>query len=94
MSLQIDKCEVKPIRTTYRVLCFFVCFFALIALFGSLVFGTQEHLAGGIAASLVPLALLYVGLPIVLFGYPPKILMWTLDKTESSPRPSQSKNGQ
>lgn len=78
MVIQVEKCDVQPIKMVYRVLCSFVCFFSMIALFGALAFGAQEHLVGGIAASLVPLALLYVGLPIVLGGYPPKILMWTL----------------
>ena len=78
MSYLVDKNQVKRIKGTYRVFCSFICICSLIGLFGALVFGTQDSLLSGLAAALVPLVLLYVCVPIVFSGYPPKILMWTL----------------
>ncbi|MCU7951914.1 MAG: hypothetical protein KZQ64_00640 [gamma proteobacterium symbiont of Bathyaustriella thionipta] len=80
MSFLVNKNKVKKIKTTYRVFCFFISFFSLIGLFGALTFGIQDNVVGGLTASLVPIVLLYVCLPIVFVGYPPKILMWTLGK--------------
>lgn len=80
MSNLIDKNQVKKLKTSYRVFSFFICFCSVIALFGVLTFGTQENLVGGLLAALVPLTLLYLCVPIVFTGYPPRTLMWTMGK--------------
>ncbi|MCE9687666.1 hypothetical protein LZP73_15870 [Shewanella sp. AS16] len=80
MSYFIEKNQVQKIKTFYRVFCFFICLCSLLGLFGALAFGTRENLVGGLVAALVPALLLYICLPIVFSGYPPKFLMWTLGK--------------
>jgi len=80
MNLSIDKSDVKKIKISYRVFCFFICIILLICLVGTFVFGAKENLLAAIGMSLVFLLMLYVFLPIAITGYPPKMLMWTLDK--------------
>ncbi len=80
MNYYVDKSQVKKIKTFYRVLSLFVSLCALLALFSILAFGMKESLVGGLTASLVPIVFLYVCVPIVFSGYPPKFLMWTLGK--------------
>lgn len=79
MSFVVEKIQVKKIKGTYRAFCFFICICSVIGFFGALTFGTKESLIGGLAASIVPLILMYVCVPIAFKGYPPKILMWTLE---------------
>ena len=77
-ELQEIKYSRKKVKVFYRVLCFFISFLSLIALFGAIFFGIKDSLIGGLVASLVPLGLIYVCVPILLVGYPPRPLLWII----------------
>lgn len=78
MSFSIDKSDVKKIKGTYRVFSLFICVILLICLAGTFAFGAKENLLAAIGVSMIFLLMLYVLIPIVARGYPPKFLMWTL----------------
>ena len=80
MSFSVDESEVKKIKGSYRAFSLFICFILLICLFGTFAFGAKENMLLAIGISMIFLFMLYVLVPIVVRGYPRKILMWTLDK--------------
>jgi hypothetical protein len=73
--------DTSKIKISYRVACFFICIFSIIGLLGALAFGTQDGFWRGLLMAAVPLLLLTVCSPIALSGYPPKFLMWILDRS-------------
>lgn len=79
----LDKNEVQKISAGYRILCFFVALLCFIALMGVLAFGRDEGVSIGIVlVSLAPVLLLYIFVPIIFTGYPPRLLRWALGKKE------------
>lgn len=79
----LDKDKVQKVGVGYRVLCVFLALLCLVALIGALAFGREEGISISFAlVSLAPVLLLYIFLPIIFTGYPPRILRWTLGKKE------------
>lgn len=82
MSLDAGSDVFKKISSFYRALCLCICLVCVFGLFGILAFGMRENLEGTLGASLIPIGILYICVPIVRSGYPPRFLMWTLEREE------------
>ncbi len=80
MKFRIEESDFKKIRTSYRAFSFFICIILLVCLVGILAFGLKDNLFASISASLILILMLFVLVPIVKNGYPPKVLLWTLDR--------------
>ena len=80
MGNAIEKNQLKKLKPFYRVFCFFISICSFIGLLGAITFGAKESPLGALLASLVPLTLLYVCVPVIFTGYPPKRLQWTMSK--------------
>ncbi|MGO0309657.1 hypothetical protein ACTL6P_24275 [Endozoicomonas acroporae] len=73
--------EVRKISTGYRILAFFITFSGLLALASALLYGMDEELSiGFLLMFIVPTLLIYIFGLITFTGYPPKVLLWTLEK--------------
>jgi len=75
----LNKKEVKKVKAFYRGLSFFICLILLMCIAGLLVFGFKENLFSTLGILAPLLFMLYVLVPIVVWGYPPKFLLWVLD---------------
>lgn len=73
-----EKDEVEKIKPFYRCLCLFLCICQVLALVGVLIFGIKEDLIASLLYMAFVLGSMYVSGLIVIKGYPPKFLMWTL----------------
>ena len=83
MSNLIEKNQVKKLTVGYRILACFISICCLLAILGIIVFGLDEELTiARIAMCLMPVVLLYMSIPIVFTGYPPKFLFWTMGRKE------------
>ena len=77
----LDRSDVRKIGAGYRFLSFFISLCCVMALMGVIAYGRDEGVTIGIVLiSLAPLLLLYVFVPIVVSGYPPRILLWVTGK--------------
>lgn len=73
--------EIQKVTTGYRILATFVSFSGLLALASALLYGRDEDLSiGFILMFIIPSVLIYIFGKIAITGYPPKALLWTLDK--------------
>ena len=61
----------------YRVLSSLISICSLLAIFSILLFGREESVTiASVAISLMPVVLLYICVPIVITGRPPKLFRW------------------
>ncbi|GAA5442868.1 hypothetical protein Misp06_01043 [Microbulbifer sp. NBRC 101763] len=83
MSNFIGKDQVNKLTAGYRILSFFISVFCLLAVLSILFFGRDEEITVPfLIISAMPVVLLYVCIPIVFTGYPPKLLRWAMGKKE------------
>lgn len=81
INTKLEKRNVKKLGVFYRSLAFFLVIISL----PSLLILPFVAFEGGfafykLAIFLAPLLILYVSVPVLLTGYPPKMLLWTSDK--------------
>ena len=79
-KMKINKNDVKKINCFYRSTCGIVSICSIIALLGSLFFGFKDSILVGALGASVSIFMLYICIPILFTGYPPKFLYWTMDK--------------
>ncbi len=76
-----NEIEASKIGAGYRILCFFGAFIAIIGLMGAAAFGRNEGISMSIIlVCLGPALLLYIFIPIIFTGYPPRLLRWAQDR--------------
>lgn len=78
--MAIDRNMLEKLSPLMRTLCAIICLASIAAAVSAVAFGLRESVAFVSIALIVASVFLYVCAPIVVSGYPPKLLLWTMDR--------------
>lgn len=78
--MTVERWMVERLSPLFRALCGIICLVCIVALIGVLLFAFRESIAFSLLASFMLIFLLYLCASIVFSGYPPRFLLWTLNR--------------